>query len=48
MYANSDMLFEHTNKFDRILGAVFYWFLMVSGLAGCLLVLLNALGFFQD
>ncbi|MFT7186123.1 MAG: hypothetical protein ACI84K_001516 [Pseudohongiellaceae bacterium] len=48
IYANSDVLFEHTNKFDRILGTVFYWFLMISGLSGCLLVLLNALGFFQD
>jgi hypothetical protein len=48
IYADSDVLIKHTNKFDRILGAVFYWFLMVSGLAGCSLVLLNALGFFQD
>ncbi len=47
MYANSDLLFENTNKFDRILGIIFYWLLMVSGLSGALLVLLNYLGLFE-
>ncbi|HWV15178.1 MAG TPA: hypothetical protein VN030_07080 [Cellvibrio sp.] len=46
MNANATVLFEHTNTLDRILGSVFYWLLMVSGLSGTLLVLLNALGFF--
>ena len=48
MYTNSDLLFEHVNKFDRILGAVFYWVLTVSGLVGILLVILNSLGVFES
>lgn len=48
IYANSGLLFDNTSKFDRILGAIFYWLLMVSGLSGALLVLLNFLGLFQD
>lgn len=48
LHANSDLLFENTSKFDQMLGAVFYWLLMVSGLSGALLVLLNALGVFND
>jgi len=47
LYANSDLLFDHTNKFDRILGAVFYWLLMGSGLSGGLLVFLDLLGLFE-
>jgi len=47
IYANSGVLFDNTNKLDRMLGAVFYWLLMSSGLSGALLVLLNYLGFFQ-
>jgi hypothetical protein len=47
IYANSDLLLQHTNKFDRVLGALFYWLMTISGLSGMLLVLLDALGFFQ-
>lgn len=47
IYANSELLFENTNKFDRLLGAIFYWLLMSSGLSGALLVLLNAFGLFS-
>ena len=47
IYANSDLLFEHTSKFDQILGALFYWFLTITGLSGALLVLLDAVGLFQ-
>ena len=47
MYANSQILFENTNKFDRFLGVLFYWLFMTSGLAGALLVLLNFLGVFD-
>jgi hypothetical protein len=46
IYANSELLFKHTNKFDRVLGFIFYWLLILSGLSGALLVLLNYLGFF--
>jgi hypothetical protein len=46
MYANSELIFNHTNKFDHVLGFIFYWLLMCSGLSGALLVLLNFLGVF--
>ena len=48
MYANSELIFNHTNKFDHILGFIFYWLLILSGLSGALLVLLNYLGFFAE
>jgi len=47
LYAKSDLLFENTTKFDQVLGAIFYWLLMGSGLAGALLILLNLLGLFD-
>lgn len=48
MHANSQVLIENTNKFDRFLGIVFYWLFMTSGLSGALLVLLNFLGIFSE
>ena len=48
MYANSEILRENTNQFDRILGFVFYWLFMSSGLSAALLVLLNSLGLFDS
>lgn len=48
LYADADLLHKHTNAFDRLLGSLFYWLLMISGLSGTLLVLLNALGVFGD
>jgi hypothetical protein len=47
MYANSDLLFENTSKLDRMLGAVFYWLLMISGLSAPLIIFMNDLGFIQ-
>ena len=47
LYADTDLLYKHTNAFDRLLGSVFYWLLMISGLSGAFLVLLNALGIFD-
>ncbi|WDE08792.1 hypothetical protein SG34_033390 [Thalassomonas viridans] len=47
LYANSDLLFENTNKFDQILGAVFYWLFMSSSFVCVLLMLLNYLGVFD-
>ena len=46
-YANIDMLHKHTNKFDRILGAVFYWIYAFTGVSVILLVLLDAIGVFD-
>lgn len=48
IHANSQVLFENTSKFDRLLGAIFYWLLMLSGLSGALLVLLNFSGLISD
>lgn len=42
--ADPDLLKKHTNAFDRLLAAIFYWVLMGSGLSGILLLILNALG----
>ena len=47
MHANAKLLHENTSKFDRFLGALFYWLLMLSGLSGALLVFLNSVGLFE-
>ena len=47
IYANSGLLFENTSKLDRILVAVFYWLLMISGLSVPIIILMNDLGFIQ-
>ena len=31
LYANSELLYRHTNRFDRILAKVFYYSLILSG-----------------
>lgn len=47
LYANASVIHSHTTRFDRFLGALFYWLLMVSGLSLALLALLDALGVFD-
>lgn len=47
LYADVAVIQSHTTKFDRFLGALFYWLLMVSGLSLALLALLDALGIFD-
>ena len=47
LHANSDLLKKHTNRFDKILGTIFYVLFMSSGLSLAFLVLLNALGVFE-
>jgi hypothetical protein len=32
LFANTEILIKHTNKFDRILAFLFYWLLMSTGL----------------
>jgi len=44
MHANSSLLFEYTNKFDRLLGFVFYWLFIVSTFSALLLMALNYFG----
>jgi hypothetical protein len=48
LHANTQVLFENTGKLDRLLGALFYWLLLLSGLSGALLILLNAVGIFPE
>ena len=47
LHTDVDLLHKHTNAFDRVLGRIFYWLLMISGLSGASLVLLKALGVFD-
>jgi len=47
LYADKDILIKHTNLFDRILGAVFFWIFVFAGSFLIILVLLNALGVFD-
>lgn len=44
IYAERKTLIEHTSKFDQILAFVFYWTLIVSGLAAPIILILNSLG----
>lgn len=44
LHAKANLLLNHTNRFDRLLGAVFYWFLMVTGFSGVLLGTAHFLG----
>jgi hypothetical protein len=44
LYSNVDLLIIHTNKFDRILAALFYWVLTVTGLSTILWACLDTLG----
>lgn len=46
-YADIDLLYKHTSAFDRMLGAIFYWLYVFTGLSMILLVLLNTFGFFN-
>lgn len=47
LYARSSVIRSHTSRFDRFLGSLFYWSLMISGLSLALLALLDALGIFN-
>ncbi len=47
LYANASVILAHTTKFDRLLGALFYWLLMISGLSLALLAFLDAIGTFE-
>ena len=47
LYANSEILYEHTTRTDRILAATFYWLLTISGLTMIMLVILDSLGLFE-
>lgn len=47
LYADVDVLYEHTTMFDKVLAFIFYW-LFISSTGGLIfLVLLNAFGIFN-
>ncbi|MFT7680915.1 MAG: hypothetical protein ACI935_000348 [Moritella dasanensis] len=47
LFADADVLFEHTTRFDKILARVFYWLYATSGLSMILLMLLDVIGLFD-
>ena len=47
LYANSEVLFDNTNTFDRMLATIFYISYVFSGTSLILLVILNAIGVFD-
>lgn len=47
IYANASVLYENTTRFDQLLGCIFYWILMISGLSGISLVMLDNFGIFD-
>jgi len=44
LYANVDLLIKHTNKFDRILAALFYWILTATGFSTIIWASLETVG----
>jgi hypothetical protein len=47
LYANTELLIKHTNKFDRVLAFLFYWLMMASGLFMATWALLDVTGVFN-
>ena len=47
LYANADILYENTTRFDRLLAAIFYWLFTATGLAMIVLIVLNSFGIFD-
>lgn len=47
LYADKDLLQKHTNRFDKILGTIFYVLFLASGLTFAFLALLAFLGFYE-
>ncbi|WP_276666618.1 hypothetical protein [Thalassolituus oleivorans] len=48
LYANSELLHDQTNLSDRILAAIFYWLLTISGVMMIFLAIADTLGFFDS
>ena len=48
LYANTEALRSHTTKLDRMLGVLFYYTFMTSGLLLGLLAALEAIGIFES
>jgi hypothetical protein len=48
LFADADFVLGNTNKLDRILGAVFYWLLVLSSFSILALIFMNEMGFMRD
>jgi len=46
-HANADVLYKHTNKFDRVLARIFFWLWVLTGGGLLILSLLFFLGIFD-
>ena len=46
--AKSDVIFQYTNRFDKILGCIFFWSFASSGTLLILLVILSRLGVWAE
>lgn len=47
MFADAELLYEHTTKLDRLLAKVLYWLLLFSSAATIFLIILEKLGLFK-
>jgi hypothetical protein len=47
LYADADLLYKHTNKFDRFLARVFFFFYFSCGLIIFPTIIMDLLGFFD-
>jgi len=47
LHANSELIHKHTNKFDKILAALFYWPLAFWSISLLTLIILSNTGFFE-
>ncbi len=43
MFADADVLYRYTSRFDRVLARVFYWTFFTSGVGFILMMILHAL-----
>jgi len=46
-YADADLLYKHTNRFDRVLARVLYILFVLCGSGGIALVIIDGLGLFE-
>ena len=48
LYANSEAIAKHTNRFDKVLAIIFFWLFMGSGVSMLALVILEKFGVFAS
>ena len=47
LHANSELIAKHTNRFDKILAVIFFWFFMASTFCMIFLIALDEIGVFS-